>query len=28
VKEARKQIVAGTFGPWKDRMVKQVMTRL
>src|SRR6476661_1416285 len=28
VKEARKQILAGTFGPWKERMVKQVMTRL
>jgi queuine tRNA-ribosyltransferase len=28
VKEARKQILAGTFAPWKDRMVKQVMTRL
>ncbi|UOQ97177.1 tRNA guanosine(34) transglycosylase Tgt [Hymenobacter sp. 5317J-9] len=28
VKEARKEILAGTFGPWKDRMVKQVMTRL
>ena len=28
VKEARKEIIAGTFGPWKDRMVKQLMTRL
>ena len=28
VREARKQIVAGTFGDWKTRMVKQVMTRL
>ena len=28
VKEARKEIIAGTFGPWKERMVKQVMTRL
>ena len=28
VHEARTQIVAGTFGPWKDRMVQQVMTRL
>jgi len=28
VKEARQQIVAGTFGPWKDVMVKKLMTRL
>ena len=28
VREARTQIVAGTFGPWKDQMVKQVMIRL
>ena len=28
VKEARKEIIAGTFGPWKERMVKQLMTRL
>ncbi|AMJ64690.1 tRNA guanosine(34) transglycosylase Tgt [Hymenobacter sp. PAMC 26628] len=28
VREARTQIQAGTFGPWKDRMVQQVMTRL
>ena len=28
VREARKQIVAGTFGDWKTRMAKQVMTRL
>ncbi|MGI4883422.1 MAG: tRNA guanosine(34) transglycosylase Tgt [Janthinobacterium lividum] len=28
VREARTQIQAGTFGPWKDRMVPQVMTRL
>ena len=28
VKQARQQIVAGTFGVWKERMVKQVMTRL
>jgi queuine tRNA-ribosyltransferase len=28
VKEARKQIVAGTFGPWKEVMVKKLMTRL
>lgn len=28
VKEARKEIIAGTFGVWKDRMVQQVMTRL
>ena len=28
VKEARKEIVAGTFGVWKDKMVQQVMTRL
>lgn len=24
VREARTQIIAGTFGPWKDKMVKQV----
>ncbi len=24
VREARAQIIAGTFGPWKDKMVKQV----
>lgn len=28
VKQARQQILAGTFREWKDRMVKQVMTRL
>jgi queuine tRNA-ribosyltransferase len=28
VQEARKQIVAGTFGPWKTSMVEQVMRRL
>lgn len=28
VKEARKQITAGTFAEWKPRMVKQLMTRL
>jgi len=28
VREARKEIMAGTFGSWKERMVKQVMTRL
>ena len=28
VKEARKQIVAGTFGNWKTGMVEQVMRRL
>ena len=28
VREARTQIVAGTFGAWKDQMVKQVMIRL
>ncbi|MGL4599480.1 MAG: tRNA guanosine(34) transglycosylase Tgt, partial [Bacteroidia bacterium] len=28
VKQARAQIIAGTFRDWKDRMVKQVMTRL
>jgi len=28
VKEARKQIVAGTFGAWKTVMVEQVMRRL
>ena len=28
VKEARKQIVAGTFAEWKKGMVEQVMTRL
>ncbi len=28
VRAARTQIQAGTFGPWKDRMVQQVMTRL
>ncbi|GAA4353843.1 tRNA guanosine(34) transglycosylase Tgt [Hymenobacter saemangeumensis] len=28
VKEARKEILGGTFGPWKEKMVKQVMTRL
>ncbi len=28
VKQARAEIIAGTFRDWKDRMVKQVMTRL
>jgi queuine tRNA-ribosyltransferase len=28
VKQAREQILAGTFRTWKDKMVKQVMTRL
>ncbi|UYZ61450.1 tRNA guanosine(34) transglycosylase Tgt [Hymenobacter weizhouensis] len=28
VKQARQQILAGTFRAWKDRMVQQVMTRL
>ena len=28
VREARQQIVAGTFGAWKDVMVKKLMTRL
>lgn len=28
VTQAREQILAGTFRPWKDKMVKQVMTRL
>ena len=28
VKEARAQIIAGTFSTWKDAMVKQVSTRL
>lgn len=28
VKEARKQILDGTFGAWKDKMVKQVSQRL
>jgi len=28
VRAARTHIQAGTFGPWKDRMVRQVMTRL
>ena len=28
VKQARQQILVGTFREWKDRMVKQVMTRL
>ncbi|NJM25780.1 MAG: tRNA guanosine(34) transglycosylase Tgt [Bacteroidia bacterium] len=28
VKEAREQIIAGTFGPWKQKMVKQVSQRL
>jgi queuine tRNA-ribosyltransferase len=28
VKEARKQIVAGTFGPWKTIMVEKLMRRL
>jgi queuine tRNA-ribosyltransferase len=28
VQEARRQILAGTYGPWKDRMVKQLMKRL
>ena len=28
VKEARKQIVAGTFAAWKNQMVEQVMRRL
>ncbi|MEQ8623736.1 MAG: tRNA guanosine(34) transglycosylase Tgt [Vicingaceae bacterium] len=28
VKEARKQILAGTFLPWKEKMVKQVTVRL
>jgi len=28
VGQAREQILAGTFREWKDKMVKQVMTRL
>ena len=28
VKEARRQIIAGTFAPWKEVMVKRVSTRL
>jgi queuine tRNA-ribosyltransferase len=28
MKEARKQIIAGTFGTWKNQMVKQTMQRL
>jgi len=28
VKEARKHIIAGTFHPWKEKMVKQMATRL
>lgn len=28
VREARKQILAGTFYPWKEKMVKQMATRL
>ena len=28
VRQAREQILAGTFREWKERMVKQVMTRL
>jgi queuine tRNA-ribosyltransferase len=28
VGEAREQILAGTYKSWKDKMVKQVMTRL
>jgi queuine tRNA-ribosyltransferase len=28
VSEARKQIMEGTFKPWKDKMVKQLATRL
>jgi queuine tRNA-ribosyltransferase len=28
VQEARKKIIEGTFGTWKDRMVKQLMQRL
>ncbi|MCU0356937.1 MAG: tRNA guanosine(34) transglycosylase Tgt [Cyclobacteriaceae bacterium] len=28
VHQAREQIVQGTFGPWKERMVKQVSSRL
>lgn len=28
VREARKQIIAGTFRPWKDKMVKQMNKRL
>lgn len=28
VKEARAQIIAGTFAAWKSKMVKQLMTRL
>ncbi|UOQ74345.1 tRNA guanosine(34) transglycosylase Tgt [Hymenobacter cellulosilyticus] len=28
VQQAREQIIAGTFRDWKDKMVKQVMTRL
>ena len=28
VREARKEIIAGTFGAWKEKMVKRVMTRL
>jgi queuine tRNA-ribosyltransferase len=28
VKQAREQIIAGTFREWKDKMVRQVMQRL
>ena len=28
VKQARQQIIAGTFAAWKDVMVKKLMTRL
>jgi queuine tRNA-ribosyltransferase len=28
VKEARKQIIAGTFAPWKTVMVEKLMRRL
>lgn len=28
VGEARKQIIAGTFSSWKEKMVRQVSTRL
>lgn len=28
VKEARQHIIAGDFAPWKNKMVKQLMTRL
>ena len=28
VREARRQIIAGTFRPWKDKMVVQMNQRL